>query len=207
MLNSAALAAIGPARHPGAERGAGGRPNGRLWRADAWLRSRLPPSDPPDLERTGTTLLGHGITAVTDATPGLDTTAVAAITSAMRSGALPQRVQLLGAPPGTALPGDRGCRGPATGPYKIVLADSGLPGLDELAGQIRAAHTARRSVAVHCVTREALVLLAAALREAGTRPGDRIEHAALVPAGLVPRPGPARRAGGDPARVPGRPGR
>jgi predicted amidohydrolase YtcJ len=39
---------------------------------------------------------------------------------------------------------------------------------------------------VHCVTREALVLLVAALREAGARPGDRIEHAALVPADLVP---------------------
>jgi predicted amidohydrolase YtcJ len=67
-----------------------------------------------------------------------------------------------------------------------VLADAGLPGLAELAGQIRAAHAAGRGVAVHCVTREALVLLVAALREAGTRPGDRIEHAALVPAELVP---------------------
>jgi predicted amidohydrolase YtcJ len=39
---------------------------------------------------------------------------------------------------------------------------------------------------VHCVTREALVLLLAALDEAGPRPGDRIEHAALVPSELVP---------------------
>jgi predicted amidohydrolase YtcJ len=133
MLNSAALAAIGAdgpgiGGHPGVERGADGRPNGRFWRADTWLRSRLPPSDPPDLERVGAILLGHGITAVTDATPGLDS----------------------------------------------------------LAGQIGAAHAARRPVAVHCVTREALVLLIAALREAGARPGDRIEHAALVPADLVP---------------------
>ncbi len=201
----AGLGAAGPAvawreaaGHPGAERGADGRLNGRFWRADAWLRSRLPPSDPPDLRRVGATLLGHGITAVTDATPGLDTAAVAAITGAMRSGALPQRVQLLGAPLGATLPGDRGCRGggdfagerehpgPVAGPYKIVLADSGLPGLAELTGQIRAAHAAGRSVAVHCVTREALVLLVAALRETRTRPGDRIEHAALVPADLVP---------------------
>jgi predicted amidohydrolase YtcJ len=191
MLNSAALAAAGAdgpgtGGHPGTERGADGRPNGRFWRADAWLRSRLPPSDPPGLERVGATLLGHGITAVTDATPGLDGAAVAAITGAMRDGALPQRVQLLGVPLGTTLPGDRGCGGPVAGPFKIVLADSGLPGLDALAGQIGAAHAAERSVAVHCVTREALVLLVAALREAGARPGDRIEHAALVPADLVP---------------------
>jgi predicted amidohydrolase YtcJ len=36
------------------------------------------------------------------------------------------------------------------------------------------------------VTREALALLLAALQDAGVRPGDRIEHAALVPAELIP---------------------
>jgi predicted amidohydrolase YtcJ len=41
-------------------------------------------------------------------------------------------------------------------------------------------------VALHCVTREALVLLLAALEVTGTRPGDRVEHAALVPAQLIP---------------------
>jgi predicted amidohydrolase YtcJ len=39
---------------------------------------------------------------------------------------------------------------------------------------------------VHTVTRESLVLLLAALDEAGRHPGDRVEHAALVPAELVP---------------------
>jgi predicted amidohydrolase YtcJ len=195
MLNSAALTAIGAAGSSGgglgagrvgAERGPDGGLTGRFWRADAWLRSRLPPTLPPALDGVGARLLGHGITAVTDATPGLDAAAVAAITDAMSTGALPQRVWLLGAPLGLVLPGDEGGAGPAAGPYKIVLADSGLPGLDDLAGRIRAAHAAGRSVAVHCVTREALVLLVAALRQAGTRPGDRIEHAALVPAELLP---------------------
>ncbi len=46
----------------------------------------------------------------------------------------------------------------AAGPYKIVLADSGLPPCDELTDRIRTAHAASRPVAVHCVTREALVL-------------------------------------------------
>ena len=45
----------------------------------------------------------------------------------MTSGALPQLLHLLGAPLGAALPAPLG-----TGPYKIVLADSGLPDLDTL---------------------------------------------------------------------------
>ena len=73
-------------------------PTGRLWRADAWLRSRLPGSGPPGLAGVGAALLRHGITAVTDATPDLDAAAIAAISDAMARGDLPQRVQLLGAP-------------------------------------------------------------------------------------------------------------
>lgn len=188
ILNTTALAAISAnaATHPGVERDANGHPTGRLWRADAWLRSRLPAAGPPDLTQAGAALLGHGITAVTDATPDLDAPAIAAIEQAMASGVLPPRVCLLGAPLGAPLPGDQGRPGPVSGPYKIVLADSALPPYDELADRIRTAHAAGRPVAVHCVTREALVLLLTALGEVGPRPGDRIEHAALVPPELVP---------------------
>jgi predicted amidohydrolase YtcJ len=104
----------------------------------------------------------------------------------MARGYLPPSVFLLGAPLGARLPGDQGRPGPAAGPYKIVLADSELPSYDELTDRIRTAHAARRPVAVHCVTREALVLLVAALAETGPQLGDRIEHAALVPPELVP---------------------
>jgi len=176
----------GASLHPGVERDANGHPTGRLWRADAWLRSRLPAAGPPDLTQVGATLLGHGITAVTDATPDLDAPAIAAIEQAMAHGVLPPRVCLLGAPLGAPLPGDQGRPGPTSGPYKIVLADSGLPPYDELTDRIRTAHAANRPVAVHCVTREALILLTTALADAGPRPGDRIEHAALVPPELVP---------------------
>ncbi|WP_308257469.1 amidohydrolase family protein [Pseudonocardia lacus] len=182
ILNTraAALLHLDTADHPGVERDTDGRPTGRLWRADDWLRARLPRSRPPDLAAVGAELARHGITAVTDATPDLDPTAITAIAEAVHRGALPPRVHLLGAPLDTPLPP------PLTaGPYKIVLADSGLPAFGELADRVRTAHATGRPVAVHCVTREALVLLLAVLDEVGTRPGDRIEHGALVPAGLV----------------------
>jgi predicted amidohydrolase YtcJ len=179
VVNGAAAARLGLATAdvPGVERGPDGRPTGRLWRADAWLRERLP-SLPPDLAAVGRHLAELGITAVTDATPDLDDAALAALAGA----GLPQRLTVLGAPLDRPLPA-----GLIAGPYKIVLADSGLPDLDDLTDRIRAAHAAGRAVAVHCVTREALVLLLAALDGAGRHPGDRVEHAALVPAELVPR--------------------
>lgn len=182
MVNTVAAQrlALASADHPGVERGPDGAPTGRLWRADDWLRARLPPTGLPDLAPVGALLARHGVTAVTDATPDLDPVATAAIADAVRRGTLPPRVHLLGAPL------DRPPPAPLTaGAYKIVLADSGLPDLAELTARIGAAHAAGRPVAAHCVTREALVLLLVALDEAGGLPGDRIEHAALVPAELV----------------------
>lgn len=196
ILNTAALAAIGLAGtagsgisgtvagagdHPGVERDAAGRPTGRLWRADDWLRDRLAAAGAarlPDLAATGAELLGHGITAVTDATPDLSGAAIAHIGEATLQGELPPRVHLLGVPLGAPVPEIAGL---SAGPYKIVLADSGMMTYPELADQVAAAHEAGRPVAVHCVTREALVLLLAVLRDVSSRPGDRIEHAGIVP--------------------------
>jgi predicted amidohydrolase YtcJ len=204
MLNSRAADAVGldavgldTAEHPGIERDGEGRATGRLWRADDWLLGRLPRSGPPSLAALGPLLTGYGITAVTDATPNLTAEAVDAISAAMASGELPQRVQLLGAPLGTALgaavPGG-GPDGPAptAGPWKIVLADSQPPTFTELAEAAAEAHRVGRPVAVHTVTRESLVLLLAVLDQVGALPGDRLEHAALVPADLI---APIRRLG------------
>ncbi|MFC4942914.1 amidohydrolase family protein [Pseudonocardia sp. GCM10023141] len=172
---AARLLGLAGATHRGIERDAHGEPTGRLWRADDWLRTRLPHPEPPDLGTVGATLSRFGITAVTDATPGLDPGALAAI-----SGAIDQHTTALGVPLGHPVP-----PGVTAGPFKIVLADSGLPELDALIADIRAAHAVGRGVAVHCVTREALVLLVAALEEAGSHGADRIEHAALVPEELI----------------------
>jgi predicted amidohydrolase YtcJ len=179
---AAAGLALSVGDHPGIERTGDGSPTGRLWRADEWLRTRLPRPTPPDLSAVGARLAVLGITAVTDATPDLDDRALVSLADAVCSGAVPQRVHLLGAP---LEPRDLGPRLTA-GPYKIVLADSGLPALDSLVDRIRTVHAAGRAVAVHCVSREALVLLVTAFGVAGVRPGDRIEHASLVPAELVP---------------------
>jgi predicted amidohydrolase YtcJ len=193
MLNSRAAEAVGldGAEHPGIERDGEGRATGRLRRGDEWLRGRLAHSrtHAPSLRGSGRLLAGYGITGVTDATPDLAAGIVDAITSAMASGDLPQHVQLLGAPLGTPLaPGS----GPTVGPWKIVLADSALPTFDELADAVSAAHRVGRPVAVHTVTRESLVLLLAVLAETGSLPGDRLEHAALIPAELI---APIRRFG------------
>lgn len=175
-VNSRGVAALGlaEASHPGIERDSAGTPTGRVWRADGWLRTRLT-AVIPDLGPVGERLAAYGITSVTDATPDLDPATYDSFA------ALPQRVTLLGVPLGQQAPPPL-----TTGPYKIVLADSCLPSFPDLVDQIRAARAVGRAVAVHCVTREALLLLLAALAETGPpNRGDRIEHAALIPADTV----------------------
>lgn len=189
MLNSAAARRTGldTATEPGVERDESGRATGRVWRADIWLRSRLPDTGPPDLGDTGTRLARYGITGITDASPDLPADSLAGLIEARRTGALPQRLNLLGVPLGRT-------GGPeiTTGAYKIVLADSGLPDIDTLVATTARAHALGRPVAVHCVSREALLILLAAFGETGAVPGDRIEHGALIPAESI---GTLRRLG------------
>jgi predicted amidohydrolase YtcJ len=70
------------------------------------------------------------------------------------------------------------------GPVKVLVDDATYPALAELAGHIALAHRHDRAVAIHCVTRTALVLALAAWDEAGSRPGDRVEHGSVIPAEL-----------------------
>lgn len=166
ILNSRALELIDLDESADVERDAQHVPTGRLWRYDSRLRASLAgdQANQPDVMAVGRLLASYGITSVTDATPDLDVAGLELVTT------IPQHVTSLG-PHGT-------------GPRKIALRDHDLPSLDELSGQISAAHAAGRSVAVHCVTDESLVLTLAALEQVGPRLGDRIEHAAVVPPGL-----------------------
>lgn len=179
MLNTAGIVAsrLEQADHSGIERDTAGKPTGRVWRADSWLRAQIPGNAPPSLRDVGAELAQLGITAVTDATPDLTPEGIESICTAMSSGDLPQRVHLLGVPLGASVPST----GPTVGPYKIVLADSGLPDLEQLAALIESAHSIGRAIAAHSVSREALLILLSVLGEIGTVPGDRIEHGALIP--------------------------
>lgn len=141
-------------------------PEGRLFRGDRQLRERLPASDDPrtGLAAVSTQLASYGVTGVTDATPTNNPETVALY----RSVPLRQRLQAMG---------DESL---ATGPLKILLDDAELPALDALGERMANAHRRDRPVAVHCVTRTELIFALAAFEDAGTRPGDRIEHAAVA---------------------------
>jgi predicted amidohydrolase YtcJ len=191
VLNSAAVAALhlDDAPRPGVERDPAGRPTGRLHRVDAWLRSLLPAEEPPDLAALGASLARYGVTGVTDATPSSDLSAMRLLAAAAVGGALPQRVVVTGGP---ALAAADLPPGLERGPVKLIVDDADYPDLDDLAGQMAAAHDEGRAVAVHCVTRTALVLALAAWDIAGSRPGDRVEHGSVVPPELR---APLRRHG------------
>ncbi|MGN6475261.1 MAG: amidohydrolase family protein [Mycobacteriales bacterium] len=174
-LNSVALTAVDAAAAdaPGIERDGAGNPTGRLWRMDDWLGERIT-DEAPDLASLGRQLSAFGITGVTDATPSFGPRAAALFAAAK----LPQHVHFLADQPPAA---------GYLGPRKIVIEDHALPTYDALREEVADARVLGRAVAVHCVTREALVLILAVLDEVGTVPGDRIEHAALVDPEAVAR--------------------
>ena len=110
ILNSAGVERLGLDRGadaPGVERDAAGRATGRLFRVDAWLRARLGAADPPDLAPVGARSRAFGVTGVTDATAGNDAAELALLEAAARTGALPQRLLVMGA---LALPAPRSPR-------------------------------------------------------------------------------------------------
>ena len=165
----------------GIDRDAEGRPTGRLYRLDAWLRSRLQRSSPPDLAAVGGQLASFGVTGLTDATPSNASGELSHLVAAVASGALPQQLVVMGA---ANLPEPAHPR-VARGAVKVMLAETDLPRFEELVETIVIAHRDVRPIAIHCVTRAELVLATGALAEAGCREGDRIEHASIAPPDLI----------------------
>lgn len=184
VLNSVGLERlrIGQADAPvGLERDARGKPNGRLWRMDAWLRERLGTRSPPDLAGVGQRLASFGVTGLTDATVDNAAPELDALVAAVDAGSLPQRLRVMG---------QQGLPVPAhprveRGAVKLVLDDARLPDVEALTTEVARAHAAERPVAIHCVTRAELVLAVVALVGAGAVSGDRIEHAAVTPPELI----------------------
>ena len=166
------------AAEAGIERDGQQRPTGRLFRLDGWLRGRLPGQAPPDLAAIGRRLASYGVTGVTDCTPAAATGYFEPIAGAVRSGALPVTVWVTGGPElSEATPPPPLQRGPV----KILITDHAFPSLDEVGEGLARAHRAGRAVAVHCVSRAGLLLALAAWRAVGSIPGDRVEHASVVP--------------------------
>jgi predicted amidohydrolase YtcJ len=153
--------------------------SGVLWSVNSAGLTRLGLADHPDgrlhnrtswsdaLQRRQTSLgdisdrLSRcGVTGVTDATPDLGVDDIVKLTDHRRR-ELRQRVRCLS-------------------PGKRILHDDHLD-LEELTRWITDRHRAGGPVAIHCVTAAQLVVTLAALRRTGPLPGDRIEHAAVVP--------------------------
>lgn len=175
LLNSAGIAILGEAELPPCvERDAAGRPNGRIWRGDAWLRGRIGGS-PPSLAALGARLAQCGVTGVTDAGA-----ANGAAEAELLAGAVPQHLVIMGTEDLPAGPGY------SLGPVKLLLDENDLPPVEATAARIAAARRLDRNVAAHCVTLGELLFYLEALRHAGgPRPGDRIEHGAAIPESLI----------------------
>jgi len=134
-------------------------PDGRLRSSDSWAEA---------LGRSGTSLADlsdrlsrYGVTGITDATPDLVIDDMVGLSELHRRGELRQHVHCLA-------------------PGKRILHDDDLD-FEELTTWIAGCHGQARPVAMHCVTAAQLLVTIAALRETGCYPGDRIEHAAVVP--------------------------
>jgi predicted amidohydrolase YtcJ len=160
------------------ERDALGRASGRLFRADDLLRQRIPASAAPDLAIVGSRLARYGVTRVTDATPTTSPVEAELFLAAQRSGALPQRLRLMGR---LALSGFQETDRLEIGEVKIMLDEPALPELDHLTRSIESAHAVGRRVAIHTVTRTEIHFALAAFDAAGPLPGDRLEHASVAP--------------------------
>jgi predicted amidohydrolase YtcJ len=139
-------------------------PDGRLRSSDRHWSDALQRNE-IRLTEVSQRLSAYGVTGVTDATPDFEVSDIVKLLQAHRHGELAQRVHCLA-------------------PGKRILHDSDLD-LDELKDWVAERHAADAPVAVHCVTVAQLVVTLSALREAGTHPQDRIEHAAVVPDGSM----------------------
>ncbi|WP_428342765.1 amidohydrolase family protein [Mycobacterium sp.] len=134
-------------------------PDGRLRSTDSWADALGRGEN--SLADLSQRLSSNGVTGITDATPDLAIADVVRLSELHRRGELRQRVHCLA-------------------PGKRILHDDDLD-LEQLAGWIVERHRDDHPVAVHCVTAAQLLVTIAALRDAGCHPGDRIEHAAVVP--------------------------
>ena len=150
---------------------------GRLLDADRWLRERLG-GQPPALHRVSELLASFGVTGVTDAGARNSLEEYRHFVYCTARGELQQNLIVMG---DASLDGAADTSQVWRGPTKLYLRETALPAPDDFCESIERSHAAGRSVAVHCVTETELVFAISALASAGSRPGDRIEHASVAP--------------------------
>jgi predicted amidohydrolase YtcJ len=185
VVNSAGVERLGLDRGAdarGVERAPDGRATGRLYRLDAWLRERIESGGPPPVDGVSRRLAAFGVTGLTDATPTNGSGELEALVAAALRGELRQRIVVMGSAQLPEVTHPHVTRGAV----KVLLDERDLPGFEELQETIADAHRRERPVAIHCVTRAELVLATAAFAAAGSRSGDRIEHAAVAPPDALP---------------------
>lgn len=175
VLNSAALnLVLHDDAPPCVERNVSGRATGRIWRGDAWLRTRMP-SAPPSLATLSQQLAAYGVTGVTDTSATNGPEEAALFAQARASGELKQSLYLMS---GGAIPASPGY---AIGPIKILPDERELPDMDDMIVRMRRARQLHRRIAVHCVSAAELVLALAAFESVGAKAGDRLEHGGMIP--------------------------
>ena len=177
VLSSTAVEQLGVDQFEaaGVERDSQGRATGRLYGLDWWLRGKAP-RVALDLRSVSRQLSGYGVTGVTDATPTDDAEDLRVLADARRRQDLMQRVTVTGGLRLDPLAEPQLSRGPV----KLIVADHSLPDVSQLAADIARSHDQQRPVALHCVTRVALVIALAAWQEVGAWSGDRVEHGGVI---------------------------
>jgi predicted amidohydrolase YtcJ len=156
-----------------------GRPTGRLYDSDAWLRTRIGGQRPP-LHELSQQLLRRGITGVTDTGHANDVDTFAALEASVAARELEQHLAVMGDASLDALEPTSPDARVLRGAHKFHLHDHALPPFATLCDAVRRSHAVGRGAAFHCVTRGELVFALAVLAEAGSIGRDRIEHAGLV---------------------------
>lgn len=182
VLNSRALDVVTAGGDAGPLEIVDGRPTGRLYDADAWLRDRIGAVAPP-IGRASQILLSHGVTGLTDTTPTAGREEYELLLKAQADGALAQDVLMMGA---AGLEGLADSSRLRIGARKFHLLEAALPDLADVVAEVVRCHGMGRPAAFHCVTLAELVFALGAFDEAGVMAGDRIEHAAVAPPDILP---------------------
>lgn len=200
ILNSCALSRLGNLADSPLEK-IDGQYTGRLFDADLWLREKIG-RQLPDIRSASARLARYGVTGFTDTSANNGVESFAQFAQWQASGALLQRVVLMGDASLNGLHDGASTHDAGThnagmhnvriytarlrrGAFKIHLHENDLPDFDAMCAAIAASHAAARPVAVHCVTLVDLIFTLNAFAAAGTLAGDRIEHAAIAPPDLL----------------------